>query len=401
MWIRSRLDIGWRDLFVGLAHCGDFRSRRTALARVNAAWGSHTNVLITLSLRSSFDLLLRALNLPAGSEVLLSAITVPGMIAIVRHHQLVPVPIDVDEQGCLCLNSLRSAVSKKSKVLVVAQLWGNRMPLEQIRQVADEHGILLVEDCAQSFSGLQQSRNSESDVEMYSFGPIKTATALGGGLTIVRSDQLYASMMKHLERDPTQPRWQYAKRIARFTVLKLLSNRSVAQLFFALLRRRGLDPDHVLSGLGAGFSPQNLVDQIRHQPSTPLLRLMCRRLRTYDFSRIDRRRQVGQQLSCLLSVPNHDSNTFWAFPLVQFRNGHRNKSEIIASARANGFDATAKTRMTLVPPVDERSSPVASRWWSDVVFLPCYPDLSSESVERLANSVLCRKGQESPTDCSA
>ena len=45
---------------------------------------------------TGFDLLLQTLKLPAGSEILCSAITIPDMIYLVRHHGLVPVPVDLD-----------------------------------------------------------------------------------------------------------------------------------------------------------------------------------------------------------------------------------------------------------------------------------------------------------------
>ena len=49
-----------------------------------------------LSVRSGWDLLLHVLAWPAGSEVIVSAITHPDMIRILRAHGLVPVPVDVD-----------------------------------------------------------------------------------------------------------------------------------------------------------------------------------------------------------------------------------------------------------------------------------------------------------------
>jgi perosamine synthetase len=39
--------------------------------------------------------LLQTLKLPAGSEILCSAITIPDMIYIIKYHNLVPVPVDI------------------------------------------------------------------------------------------------------------------------------------------------------------------------------------------------------------------------------------------------------------------------------------------------------------------
>lgn len=61
------------------------------------AWSLKDDCLIILSVRSAFDLALRSLRLPPGSEVLLTALTVPDMVGIVRSHGLIPVPVDIDD----------------------------------------------------------------------------------------------------------------------------------------------------------------------------------------------------------------------------------------------------------------------------------------------------------------
>lgn len=62
---------------------------------------------------TGFDLLLQTLKLPAGSEVLCSAVTIPDMIYLLRHHGLVPVPVDLDPQTlAVDVCQLRAAVTE-------------------------------------------------------------------------------------------------------------------------------------------------------------------------------------------------------------------------------------------------------------------------------------------------
>lgn len=49
-----------------------------------------------LSVRTAFDLYLKALELPRGSMVVCSALTIPDMVTIFEEHGLVPVPVDMD-----------------------------------------------------------------------------------------------------------------------------------------------------------------------------------------------------------------------------------------------------------------------------------------------------------------
>lgn len=51
-----------------------------------------------LSVRTAFDLYLKALDLPRGSLVVCSALTIPDMVTIFEEHGLVPVPVDLDPE---------------------------------------------------------------------------------------------------------------------------------------------------------------------------------------------------------------------------------------------------------------------------------------------------------------
>ncbi len=88
-----RLDIGWLDLAFTLGYCMIPRKRSIAVKRARQSWSSQDDFLITLSVRSAFDLLLRSLRLPPGSEVLLSALTVPDMVRIVHMHDSFRFPL--------------------------------------------------------------------------------------------------------------------------------------------------------------------------------------------------------------------------------------------------------------------------------------------------------------------
>lgn len=59
--------------------------------------------------------------------------------------------------------------------------------MTQIAEAAARHGVLLWEDCAQVFTGLGgYLGHAESDATFFSFGVIKRATALGGGVARIR-----------------------------------------------------------------------------------------------------------------------------------------------------------------------------------------------------------------------
>ena len=187
MWARKRIDIGWRDLLAAAGYALFPGSRATAQQSAEQVWPGSDDVIACLSVRSGLDLMLGQLGLPAGSEVLVSAVTIEDMVTILRHHGLVAVPIDVNPADMSpSLNDIDRAITPRTKAILIAHLFGTRLPLQPFAGKAKEHGLLLWEDCAQAFDGCYAG-HPEADAVMFSFGPIKTATALGGGLLRVES----------------------------------------------------------------------------------------------------------------------------------------------------------------------------------------------------------------------
>lgn len=383
MWVRLRLDIGWLDLAAAFSYLFVPRTRRSVLRQAMKSWSDQDDFLITLSVRSAFDLLLRTLQLPAGTEVLLSALTIPDMSRIVEMHGLVPVPVDTDEDGNIQAESLREAVSPGSKMIVVAHLFGGKIDLDQIIRFARDHDLLLVEDCAQSFDRVGDLGHWASDVVLFSFGPIKTSTALGGAVARVRDDGVRNGMQDLLSRDPVQSRAAFAKRIARFGLLKMASGRITAAILRRLMEAIGWQFDLLANSVVRGFPSSDLLVHLRRRPCVPLVRLLNRRWRSYDQSRIDRRIEMGRYLDRRIGRAHDALHSYWVYPIFV------NEPLVVRDRfRAAGFDATCQSRMAVVPAVDElRTAVVATEVWKHVVFLPWYPELTHDAVEAMAGLI--------------
>src|SRR5215217_540878 len=133
MYARHRLDISVADISFGILSCGR-RLRRKQL--------------------EVEDLWLGAQDLRAGDEVLVSAITHPDMIRIINEHGLRAVPVDIDPETLAPRPwMLEAALTPRTRVVLVAHLFGGRMDLGDVAKFARERGLLLVEDCAQAFQG--------------------------------------------------------------------------------------------------------------------------------------------------------------------------------------------------------------------------------------------------------
>lgn len=387
---RGRLDIGWRDLMAAASACAWPGDRELMQRQVEALWSARPDALACLSVRSGLDLLLTALSYPKGSEVLVTAVTIRDMVRIVEHHGLVPVPVDLDMRTLAVKpGALERATTPRTKAILAAHLFGARMPMGALAAFAREHGLLLIEDCAQSFTGLEYRGDPESDVSLFSFGPIKTSTALGGALARVRDPGLLARMRSAQRAHPVQGRARFLRRVLRFAVVHLALHRLPFTLLCALCRWTGRDHDHVISHSVRGFSGPDFVANIRHQPSYPMLALLWRRLVRLDGRRVAARIASAQALLGLvpgLERPGDAAadHSFWTFPMLTAA-----PDEMVRHLWAHGFDATRGSwSLYAVPAPDaDRRAVEAEEVMSQVVYLPVYPEVSRADLERLAEAL--------------
>jgi dTDP-4-amino-4,6-dideoxygalactose transaminase len=387
MYARKRLDISWIDLASGMLGALFRRDERGAARRVERWFGE--GAVAFLSVRSGLDLYLRLLALPRGSEVLVSALTIPDMCKVLEQHGLVPVPVDLDTRTLAPLEErLRALCTPRTKALLVAHLFGTRIDLEPCARFARERGLLLLEDSAQAFTGPEYKGDPRADVTMFSFGPIKTATALAGGVLVVRDAALRARLVEEQARYPLQSSSAYFWRMWKYGFLKALTLPLPYALFVRWCALRGSSADQVIQGSVRGFKGGDFFEKIRHRPSAALLALMARRLEAADGRRIAARTQAALHLRELIgarcelpggAAPFH---SYWVFTLAT-----EEPAALVRRLAAAGFDATQAATLRAVPAPAGRpeSEPrAAQEILSRTVYIPLYPEMSARAIERLA-----------------
>jgi dTDP-4-amino-4,6-dideoxygalactose transaminase len=178
--------------------------------------------------RSGLDLLLGTMQWPVGSEIVCSALNIPDMTKVIRQHGLVPVPADLDvERLAPNLELLEQAITPRTKAILIAHLYGNFVPLEPILAMARRHGLMLIEDAAEIYDGVYTG-HADADVSLFSFGPLKTATALAGGVLRTQDSELFARLKANHERWPTQGRLDYFNRLCKYGTMKFFAARWIS-----------------------------------------------------------------------------------------------------------------------------------------------------------------------------
>ena len=392
---RHRIDIAPDDIARALGRCAC--PPRDARAALEAHVCEEGEVIAALSVRSGFDALLTALALAPGDEVILSGWTIPDMVRLVRAHGLVPVTLDCDAATLApAPEALAQVLSPRTRVLVVAQLFGAAVDLTALAALAHDRGVLVVDDDAQGFTGRARLAGSPSaDVVFHSFGTIKTATALGGALVRVRDAALRRRMRTTMAAWPLQPAARYAKKLA--TWLALVAPREPSR--YAQLARAvalsGRDLDAVMMAVSRGFpadTPEALTRALRMRPCEALCATLHRRLARFDEARVHRRRAAGERMIARLHPrvivlgASMSARTHWLFAALVDR-----PDDVVRALRAAGFDAARGTSsLAAVPTAPERPDATAARcaaWRERVVFLPAYPEVPDGDRDRMADAV--------------
>ena len=126
-----------------------FRRIAPAAQRVEQLWPEAENTLACFSVRQRLRPLVGRAPTPRGSEVLVSAVTIPDMVRIIQRHGLAPAPVDLDlQQMAPTVEQWERAVTPAAKLILVAHLFGGRTKMEPLLDLVRRHGLLVVEDCA-------------------------------------------------------------------------------------------------------------------------------------------------------------------------------------------------------------------------------------------------------------
>ena len=394
LYPRHYLDISTRDLI--LSASGSFSQTDAGNELEAAEKEIGPDAIVTLSVRSGWDLALTAFNFPEGSEIIMSAVTIPDMQRIAEAHGLVVIPVDLDPDTMIPrLDAYERAFSDRTCAVMLAHLLGGSFDITPFASIADFHGVPVIEDRAQAFVGPHDWGSDLAVISLYSFGSIKTSTALGTAVTIVRDPQLRERMRDIQSRWDFQDPRTFARKAAKYLAVQGFKS---PQFYAAIANvaargQRGLDG--FISRTVKGFhstSTDDLLALLRQRPCGPQVSLLRKRLDSFDGARLAARAERGELLMHELSLvcdvlgSAQPARTHWLLAI-----GVRDPRGLIARLRAAGFDATqgATTIGAIDAPAGRpECDPSEIRAvMSNAVFLPAYPEMPSHAAATMLNVI--------------
>jgi UDP-2-acetamido-2-deoxy-ribo-hexuluronate aminotransferase len=152
----------------------------------------------------ALQIAMMALGLQPGDEVITPSFTYIATTEVVALLRLKPVFVEVDKRTfCMDPESLRKAITPRTKAIVPVHLYGHVTPMEQIMKIAAEHNLYVIEDVAQAIggdytfsNGVKKKAGTIGTIGCTSFFPSKNLGCYGDGGAIFTDDDELASRLK-------------------------------------------------------------------------------------------------------------------------------------------------------------------------------------------------------------
>jgi len=167
--------------------------------------------------RMAFHYILRALNLPPGSEIIFPALTFWVVPEIARRNGLRPVFVDVDPSTFnLDPAKVEAALTERTRAIVPTHLYGLPCAMNELMKIAEKYELVVVEDCAQAVGARYRGRRvgTFGTASFFSFQLLKGINTYGGGMALTNDAALARSVRAQALGEAPQSLPALARRFA-------------------------------------------------------------------------------------------------------------------------------------------------------------------------------------------
>ncbi|MBQ7033169.1 MAG: DegT/DnrJ/EryC1/StrS family aminotransferase [Clostridia bacterium] len=158
----------------------------------------------TSSGTAAIHVALAALGVGEGDEVITSPITDMGSIIGILYQKAIPVFADIDPHTYnMDAAAIEAKITDKTKAIVVVHLAGNAADMDAIMEVANRHGVKVIEDCAQSYMCYYKGRlaGTIGHIGCFSLNDFKHISAGDGGLLIMNDEKTYKTAFMFADKN--------------------------------------------------------------------------------------------------------------------------------------------------------------------------------------------------------
>jgi len=180
--------------------------------RFNKAFAEYIGSRYALSLANgtvTLQAALEACGIGYGDEVIVPGLTWQATAAAALDINAVPILVDVTEDTwCIDPAAVEAAITPQTKAIIPVHLYGCMADMDAILQIAERHGLRVIEDCAHKHGGEWNGMKAGSigDIGSFSFQLSKLMTAGEGGALTTSDPELWEKLdaLRNCGRRPEQ-----------------------------------------------------------------------------------------------------------------------------------------------------------------------------------------------------
>jgi perosamine synthetase len=307
---------------------------------------------------SALILAVAAAGIGSGDEVLVSASTNIATALGVVHNNAIPVPVDSEPiTWNLDLDLIETLITPKTRAIIPVHLFGHPVDMDRLMHLARRHGLVVIEDCAESHGATCRSRMTGGfgDMGCFSFYANKVITTGEGGMVVTNDDRLAEKLRLLRNLAFTEPRFWHEKAGYNFRLTGYQAAMGLAQFckieqIITQKRRVAHTYEHYLSPISGLRLPREM-----------------------EWAR----------------------NVYWMYAVVVEPEFGLTRDQLAEELHRHGID----TR-TFFCPMNQQpflqaitgfptiSCPVADRLWETGLYLPSTYSLTEEAIKLIADRIM-------------
>lgn len=289
---------GWHLARFGSEENPAFKAKTFQLEKEVAKRSGVKYAVATNSGTSALLTAMSALGIGPGDEVIVPGFTFIASISSIIYARAIPVLAEIDRTFNLDPADVKAKITPRTKAIMAVHMLGNPARLDELKAIADQQKLFLIEDCAQAFGARYQGHPIGSIGKMgtFSFNVFKVINAGEGGMVITDDEEFYRRSFAFHDQGHSPLRKDVTEVGKRpFVGLNLRMTELTAAVLLAQVRKT----DRILKHLRE--NKKRFKDQIKDLPEIEFREITdpegeCATLLTLILPDADCARQVARAL---------------------------------------------------------------------------------------------------------
>jgi perosamine synthetase len=207
-----------------------------------SSWLGVKHSIATSSGTAALHLALLALGIGPRDEVIVPDLTFASPANMVLAVGAKPVFVDVTrDYWCIDPEKVRRSITSKTKAIIVVHLYGHPAKMDELMEIAEKHGLYIIEDCAEAHGAEFQGRKvcTFGHIGVFSFYANKVVTTGEGGMVVTNDDEI-ADRVRLIRDHGMRPRYWHIVLGFNYRMTGLQAALGIAQMkkIDRLIRRK-------------------------------------------------------------------------------------------------------------------------------------------------------------------